>query len=175
MQHGKAPVALHHLTHAALTDPGGIRPRPVSDGSSQCDHTPVKIVIHDNGQAIELDATAWYLVPHVVANSDSERKLPSGESIPVGPEQMPKLVLHARLPKDTQLSQRPPEPPQEEPVQLDPVPEPLTNIPELAAVDPGVFATDFDRIAKSHRRVFTKPVIGSSAWEAWNKEHNEGE
>lgn len=178
MQRGTAPVALHDITHAVLTDAGGVRPRPLADSSEAMRTTPVVMVLHDsaNPRQIELLPSSWILSPHVAANSDPEKLTSDGsEHVPLGPEQRAALVLHVHLPKGVRLVYEAEE--QREQARIlaellalanteEPLSVPCTHTepgnPELEAletIDPSIWAVDHERLMASLHTLNTRPSI----------------
>lgn len=154
------PVSAGDVLHALATSPAGTRPRPLRDGSAEMLSVPVVVALRVNGRVLELRPCGFTLSEHVQANSDPEIPLP------VGPEQLPALVFHVRLPAGCRLvcegDDAPPEvvPPEFAP---EPVTEGPREIPEFLGVDPGIFAVNPEAVNAGLRAVFAKGKTNEGA------------
>lgn len=165
-----APVCVHDVSHAIITDAGGLRPRPVSEGSAEMRAIPVEVALHDNGRTLVLDPTHLIVRPHMPFNDDPKR------AIPVGPEQSAAFVFHVRLPAGYKLV-REVEIAHEKissSVELDTPaaevsvdwrsPQSVGGMPdELKGLDPEIWKPNPDAVNRALREVFAKGKTNEGA------------
>lgn len=159
-----APCYVDQLFQALATAPGGMKPRPVSANSPDCERVPVKLLLVTDSGELELDC-GFVLSMRIPADREKGRA-----------ERKPRLTLTAMLPEGWQLTS-----PQEVNELIAEVSErievaqsfPMTmtdemiadappfGIEEFRGVSPDVFKSDPERHSESMRELNKKRLPGS--------------